>query len=191
MKAIKDTGFPESTEAANSLEKLEAYLRDQLHGRNCAVSLCMRENGLVLRGRSHSYYVKQLAQHFLMCRTTLLFWPMKLRSPDRRKRSSVERIQPGAAERLHAMHPVIHRMERASPADTQGGHELEQVMEASRTSFSHCQVCQRQLEHTALFCPKCGTSACSWECYVKHLNSHAQEHQPAAADVVATRQQRS
>jgi len=71
MKAIKDTGFPESTEAANSLEKLEAYLRDQLHGRNCAVSLCMRENGLVLRGRSHSYYVKQLAQHFLMCRTTL------------------------------------------------------------------------------------------------------------------------
>ena len=71
MKAITQAGFTKDTHLAGSLEKLEAYLRDRLHGRACAVSLALRDNGLVLKGRSHSYYVKQLAQHFLMQRTTL------------------------------------------------------------------------------------------------------------------------
>jgi len=71
MTAIKQIGTSKNGEAAGSLELLEAYLRDQLQGRNCAVSLSVRDNGLVLTGRSHSYYVKQLAQHFLMRRTTL------------------------------------------------------------------------------------------------------------------------
>jgi len=47
------------------------------------------------------------------------------------------------------------------------------------TTFSHCQVCRDKLEHTALFCPKCGLSSCSWECYVKHVASHSREPQPA------------
>lgn len=51
-------------------------------------------------------------------------------------------------------------------------------MEAPTTVFSHCQMCHQKLEHTALFCPKCGLSTCSWECYVRHLASHARE--PAA-----------
>jgi hypothetical protein len=45
-------------------------------------------------------------------------------------------------------------------------------MEVSSTVFSHCQLCQQKLEHTALFCPKCGLSTCSWECYVRHLAGH-------------------
>jgi len=46
------------------------------------------------------------------------------------------------------------------------------------TMFSHCQVCRDKLEHTALFCPKCGQSTCSWECYVKHMAQHSREPQP-------------
>jgi len=45
-------------------------------------------------------------------------------------------------------------------------------METPTTVFSHCQVCQQKLEHTALFCPKCGLSSCSWDCYVQHLATH-------------------
>jgi hypothetical protein len=45
-------------------------------------------------------------------------------------------------------------------------------MDALPTVFSHCQVCRLKLEHTALFCPKCGISTCSWECYVQHLAEH-------------------
>jgi len=71
MTATKQIGGGKNSEAASSLETLETYLRHQLQGRNCAISLSLRDDGLVLRGRSHSYYVKQLAQHFLMCRTTL------------------------------------------------------------------------------------------------------------------------
>ncbi len=52
-------------------------------------------------------------------------------------------------------------------------------METPTTVFSHCQVCRSKLEHTALFCPQCGASACSWECYVRHLSAHAREPAPA------------
>jgi hypothetical protein len=40
------------------------------------------------------------------------------------------------------------------------------------TTFSHCQMCRDRLEHTALFCPTCGTSTCSWDCYLRHMHSH-------------------
>jgi len=96
---------------------------------------------------------------------------------------------------MFSMRPIHSRKEIASPPDAVTGRDSERVIAVSKTAFSHCQVCQRQLEHTALFCPKCGTSACSWECYVKHLASHSREAQPAAderrsADVAAVRQQR-
>jgi RNA polymerase subunit RPABC4/transcription elongation factor Spt4 len=45
-------------------------------------------------------------------------------------------------------------------------------METPATVFSHCQNCRTKLEHTALFCPKCGMSTCSWECYVRHIATH-------------------
>jgi len=99
---------------------------------------------------------------------------------------------PGHARgEIAPMSPATHGKERVYPADTRGDRESEHVMQASKTAFSHCQVCQRQLEHTALFCPKCGTSACSWECYVQHQGSHARAPQPAASEVTAVRQQRS
>lgn len=47
------------------------------------------------------------------------------------------------------------------------------------TTFSHCHVCRDKLEHTALFCPTCGISACSWDCYLEHVNAHVLAAQPA------------
>jgi len=45
-------------------------------------------------------------------------------------------------------------------------------MDTPTTVFSHCESCRKKLEHTALFCPKCGLSTCSWDCYVHHLATH-------------------
>lgn len=51
------------------------------------------------------------------------------------------------------------------------------------TTYSHCQTCSDKLEHTALFCSKCGHSTCSWECYVRHLAEHQHEPQRAAREM--------
>ena len=48
-------------------------------------------------------------------------------------------------------------------------------METPLSVFSHCQMCQQKLQHTALFCPKCGRSNCSWECYLRHMMAHKSE----------------
>jgi len=63
------------------------------------------------------------------------------------------------------------------------------------SAFSHCQVCRDKLEHTALFCPTCGVSACSWDCYLQHVNGHARDtaagsrmHVESAASFGETRQ---
>jgi hypothetical protein len=54
-------------------------------------------------------------------------------------------------------------------------------METPTTVFSHCQTCRKKLEHTALFCPKCGLTTCCWECYVRHIATHSQEGTPSAS----------
>lgn len=40
------------------------------------------------------------------------------------------------------------------------------------TEASHCVLCGGHLRN-AVFCPKCGHSACSWACYARHIEQHA------------------
>ena len=49
-------------ELATALERLSCQLR----GRLCDASVSLHQGGVVLRGRTQSYYVKQLAQHAVM-----------------------------------------------------------------------------------------------------------------------------
>ena len=46
--------------------QLEAHAQNQLNGRVWNLRLVVRDNGLILRGRAHTYYAKQLAQHAVM-----------------------------------------------------------------------------------------------------------------------------
>jgi len=50
----------------HELEQLEERLRCRLGGRIIDLQLVPRGKGLVLRGRSYTYYAKQLAQHAVM-----------------------------------------------------------------------------------------------------------------------------
>jgi hypothetical protein len=47
------------------VEQLADYVRSQLSGRIDGLRLLTRGRGLVLRGRAHSYYAKQLAQELI------------------------------------------------------------------------------------------------------------------------------
>jgi hypothetical protein len=51
------------------LEKLEAQVQTRLIGRVSDLRLEVQENGLVIRGRSGTFYAKQLAQHAVMAAT--------------------------------------------------------------------------------------------------------------------------
>ena len=51
--------------------QIEADIQSQLNGRICGLRLLRETKGLVLRGRSRTYYVKQLAQHAVMAATDL------------------------------------------------------------------------------------------------------------------------
>ena len=57
--------------AEMDLDALEAHVHTQLHGRVRDLRLVAGEDGLRLRGCTHSYYVKQLAQHAVMQATSL------------------------------------------------------------------------------------------------------------------------
>jgi hypothetical protein len=48
------------------LERIETNVRRRLAGRLGSLHLELDEDGLVMRGRVHSYYSKQLAQHAVM-----------------------------------------------------------------------------------------------------------------------------
>jgi hypothetical protein len=50
----------------HELDLIEERLRCRLGGRILELHLVPRGNGLVLRGRSYTYYAKQLAQHAVM-----------------------------------------------------------------------------------------------------------------------------
>ncbi len=50
----------------HEVERLEERLRCRLGGRIIELHLVPRGNGLALRGRSYTYYAKQLAQHAVM-----------------------------------------------------------------------------------------------------------------------------
>lgn len=51
--------------------QLELHAQNQLNGRVRDLRLIVRENSLILRGRAHTYYAKQLAQHAVMQGTRL------------------------------------------------------------------------------------------------------------------------
>ncbi len=51
--------------------ELETQVRARLVGRVSDLFLLVQENGLVLRGHTHTYYAKQLAQHAVMQETQL------------------------------------------------------------------------------------------------------------------------
>ena len=52
--------------SAEEMDRLGARVRLQLSGRLSDFGLRLGDGGLVLRGRAHTYYVKQLAQHAVM-----------------------------------------------------------------------------------------------------------------------------
>jgi hypothetical protein len=58
-KSITSTPIPE-------LERLEAQVRIRLGSRVRNLRLLLRDECLVLKGRAHTYYAKQLAQHAVM-----------------------------------------------------------------------------------------------------------------------------
>jgi hypothetical protein len=55
----------------DELAQIEAKVHGRLQGRVRDLRLLVRGDGLVLRGRSHCYYVKQLAQHSVMAVTQI------------------------------------------------------------------------------------------------------------------------
>lgn len=56
---------------ANAVMELEARIQCRLNGRLCYFRLVVADQGVILRGRSQTYYVKQLAQHAVMDATEL------------------------------------------------------------------------------------------------------------------------
>jgi hypothetical protein len=57
--------------AVQEIQELEAHLRCRLNSRVRDLQVLGRDDGLVLKGISHTYYGKQLAQHALMEETEL------------------------------------------------------------------------------------------------------------------------
>jgi hypothetical protein len=56
---------------ANGAAELEARIQRRLGGQIRGFRLVVMERGLILRGRAHTYYAKQLAQHVVMEATEL------------------------------------------------------------------------------------------------------------------------
>jgi hypothetical protein len=52
--------------SASELDNLEAHVQGRLGGRVRFLQVLFRGQGIVLKGRAHSYYIKQLAQHAVM-----------------------------------------------------------------------------------------------------------------------------
>jgi len=52
--------------SSSSLDELQARVRSQLGGRVQHFQVLNRANGLIITGRTATYYAKQLAQHTVM-----------------------------------------------------------------------------------------------------------------------------
>jgi hypothetical protein len=66
---ITETRIDLST--ANGATELEAHIQCRLGGQIREFQLVIVDKGLILRGRAHTYYAKQLAQHAVMEATGL------------------------------------------------------------------------------------------------------------------------
>ena len=53
----------------DELGRLEELVKRRLNGRLRSFELVVRDDGLILRGRTTTYYAKQLAQHAIMAAT--------------------------------------------------------------------------------------------------------------------------
>ena len=65
---------PESTIDLTEMSEttqIEARIRSRLSGRIRGLQVLRENNGLILRGRTPTYYAKRLAQHALMAATDL------------------------------------------------------------------------------------------------------------------------
>ena len=65
---------PESTIDLTEMSEttqIEARIRSRLSGRIRGLQVLRENNGLILRGRTPTYYAKQLAQHAVMAATDL------------------------------------------------------------------------------------------------------------------------
>jgi hypothetical protein len=56
---------------ANGATEMEAHVQCRLGGQICDFRLLVVHGGLILRGHTHTYYAKQLAQHAVMEATGL------------------------------------------------------------------------------------------------------------------------
>jgi hypothetical protein len=50
----------------SNVDQLQAHLQSRLLGKVRSLQLILQDQGLILRGQSHTYYAKQLAQHAVM-----------------------------------------------------------------------------------------------------------------------------
>jgi hypothetical protein len=64
-----------------TLARIEEHVRSRLAGLLWDFRLVFRDNGLVLRGRAHTYYAKQLAQHVVMEASSLPIHTNELEVP--------------------------------------------------------------------------------------------------------------
>jgi hypothetical protein len=65
----QQTGVAERNQYAiegDGLEHLERIVQDEMGNRVRAFQLVRRDDGLVLKGRTRTYYAKQMAQHLVM-----------------------------------------------------------------------------------------------------------------------------
>lgn len=53
-------------DSVTTADDLEAHIRGRLRGQVCELRLHVGDEGVILRGRAPSYYVKQLAQQYVM-----------------------------------------------------------------------------------------------------------------------------
>jgi hypothetical protein len=60
------TDSPTRSNCYEGLDQLEAHIQAKLAGQVRELRLEVCGNGLVLRGRCHTYYAKQLAQHAVL-----------------------------------------------------------------------------------------------------------------------------
>jgi hypothetical protein len=73
MQNLDDTATVNSTTSATlpSTAELEETVKVRLNGRVRGFRLLMETEGLILRGKTRTYYAKQLAQQMVMSITTL------------------------------------------------------------------------------------------------------------------------
>lgn len=63
---ISLSAVPANELSSSALDALASQVRAQLNGRVHDFRVEMQDGGLVLSGRTRTYYAKQLAQHYVM-----------------------------------------------------------------------------------------------------------------------------